>query len=122
MATITIGEGMRFGMGVDSSSELVRAEALAFDKTDAATGGQNVDAEVVMITSQESLLEKLDISVNASFQLALTASGDLKTRFSGEHVVNDSSVYMLFKAVVQNPPRFMINPRLKEPVAVLYPK
>src|SRR5262252_2135236 len=48
MSTITIGEGMRFGMGVDLSSQLVRGEAIAFDSINNQTGGQIVDASVVM--------------------------------------------------------------------------
>ena len=78
MSTINIGEGMRFGMGVDKSSELVRGEAIDFDRINKETGGQQVDANVKMIQSQESLQEELNISVDASFQLALTASGDLQ--------------------------------------------
>jgi hypothetical protein len=122
MSTINIGEGMRFGMGVDLSSELVRGEAIVFDSINNETGGQIVDASVLMIQSQESLQEELNISVNGSFQLAFEASGDLKTQFAQKHIVNDSSVYMLFKAVVKNPPAFMVNPRLKDAASAIYTK
>ncbi len=120
MSTINIGEGMRFGMGVDKSSELVRGEAIDFDRVDRETGGQNVDSTIKMIQSQESLQEELSISVNASFQLAFTASGDLKIKLAQSHVVNDFSVYMLFKAFVANPPASMVNPRLKGPAETIY--
>lgn len=121
MSTINIGEGMRFGMGVDQSSGLVRGEAIVFDGIDRETGGQVVpEAGVLMIQSQESLQEELNISLNGSFQLAFEASGDLKTQFVQKHAVNDSSVYMLFKAVVRNPPAFMVNPRLTDQAVAIY--
>src|SRR6516225_4531545 len=121
MSAINIGEGMRFGMGVDKSSGLVRGQAIVFDGIDRETGGQNIpEAEVVMIESQENLQEELNISLNGSFQLAFEASGDLKTQLVQKHAVTDSSVYMLFKAVVANPPAFMINPRLTDQAAAIY--
>lgn len=121
MSTINIGEGMRFGMGVDQSSGLVRGQAIIFDSIDRETGGQVApEAEVLMIESQESLREELNISVNGSFQLAFEASADLKTQFAQKHAVNDSSVYMLFKIVVRNPPAFMVNPRLADQAAAIY--
>jgi len=120
MSTINIGEGMRFGMGVDSSSGLVRGEAIVFDREDKEDGGQIVDADVTMIQSQESLLESLNISVSGSFQLAFEASGDMKTQLAQENAINNSSVYMLFKAVVKNPPSFMVNPRLADSAKAIY--
>jgi hypothetical protein len=116
---IDLRESMRFGMGVDSLTEQVRGEALVFDGTTTNQGGQKVKASVQMIQSQESLMEALDISVNASVRYGL-ASVDAKMDFARRHAVNQYSVYMLFKADVRNPPKFMTNARLTDRAMEVY--
>jgi hypothetical protein len=119
MGTINLYTGMRFGMGVCSLTQEVRGQALVFDEISVGQGGQKVKAEVVRVDSQQSLMESLNISVGASVRYGLF-SADATMDFAKEHAVNDTCISLLLKATVQNPPKFMVRPRLTDEARELY--
>jgi hypothetical protein len=119
MAIVNMRAGMRFGVGLEGWTEEVRGEALEFEDIRDSQGGQHVDSGVSLIESQEALMESLNISVNASVRYGL-ASVDAKMEFAESHAVNSYTLYLLLRASVTNPPRYMVNPRLSEPAERVY--
>jgi hypothetical protein len=119
LKTVTITEGLRFGVGADSLLDEARAEALDFNSVTDAGGGQESTAYMKLITTQQSLVEALDVSVSASVRYGL-ASVDARMKFAEEHAVNDSSVYLLLHASTTNPPKTMVVPKLKPDAVATY--
>jgi hypothetical protein len=119
MKTVTITEGLRFGVGADSLLDEARGEALDFERVTDAGGGQESTAYMKLITTQQSLVEALDVSVSASVRYGL-ASVDARMKFAEEHAVNDSSVYLLLHASTTNSPKTMASPKLKPEAVATY--
>lgn len=119
-AKINLTTGMRFGMGVDSTTQEVRGNAIIFDgEASSGSDGQETTSVFKKIESQESLMEELNISVSASLSMGMF-SADTKTDFARKHSVNEYSIYMLLKCTASNPARVMVNPRLSESAKQLY--
>lgn len=116
---INLTEGMRFGVGIDPLTDEVRGLPIVFDGETTGVGGQQVEATVKMIESQESLMKSMDLSVNASVRYGM-ASGDAKFKMSQEKSVNQYSLYLLLTANVRNPPRYMVNPHLHPAADEMY--
>jgi hypothetical protein len=116
---INLTEGMRFGAGVDGITEEVRGLPIQFDDVSDERGGQIVRSEVKIIETQESLMESMNLSVNASVRYGM-ASGDAKFSLAQQHAVNHYSLYVLLTADVRNPARHMVRPRLTEEAARIY--
>lgn len=111
--------GMRFGVGVDTTTEDVRGAAILFDGVTDGSGGQRVASRLRLVESQESLFEAMSISVSASARYGL-ANGDLKLKFASDHTVNRYSLHLLLTVSVRNTARYMRNPRLSEAAMVAY--
>jgi hypothetical protein len=109
---IPIGPSIRFENGIDSQTQLPKAAALDFDNISLGNGGQQVIATLDLITSQEKLLEKLNFSASASIKIGL-GSGDVRMKFAQESAYNEYSVYLLATVIVSNPPKTLVNRRLK---------
>jgi hypothetical protein len=119
METINKCEGMRFGMGVCSLTQEVRGQALVFDEISTGQGGQKVTGQVSKVESQQHLMESLHISVGASVKYGLF-SADATMDFVKEHAVDETCITLLLQATVENPPKFMIRPRLTDEANALY--
>jgi hypothetical protein len=116
---INIREGMRFGVGIDGLTESVRAYAVDSDGETTRSGGQHVGSDVVMIETQESLMEQLNISAGASIHYGL-ASLDARMEFASSHAINSHTLYVLLKSTVTNAARYMQNPRLSESARIAF--
>ncbi|MFI5825483.1 LGFP repeat-containing protein [Streptomyces rishiriensis] len=106
-------------MGVDSLLQQARGEAIVFDGTSDAVGGQTTSADFRIITTQQQLVEALEVSVSASVRYGL-ASGDARMQFAEQHAVNDASVYLVMHARAENAPRHMTGARLKPEAETIY--
>lgn len=115
MKVVNLTEGMRFGVGVDGLTEEPRAEAIAYDSIvngGDGHGGQEVQSDVRIIESQESLVESMNLSVSASVHYLPLGNANAKFSLAQQHSVNQYSIYILFSAIVQNPARHMKGARL----------
>jgi hypothetical protein len=106
---LTIREGIRFGVGIDSIAETPCAKEIEFDATAPVSEGQKVQSSTTIIETQEQLMEALDISVRASARYGIS-SGNARFDLAKKHEVNEYSIFVLFKAQVDNPPLAMVNP------------
>lgn len=116
---ITLSEGMRFGAGVDTHTEEVRGLPIVYDGETYGHGGQDVQATVKTIESQESLMKSMNLSVNASVRYGL-AKADARFSLVQDSAVNQYALYVLLTASVSNPPRYMTNPRLNDEAKRIY--
>lgn len=106
-------------MGVDSLLQQARGEAITYAGVSDSDGGQTVTGDLKVITTQQELVETLDISVSASVRYGFF-SADGRMNFAEEHAVNDASVYLALHALVMNPPQSMVAPKLSESAKVIY--
>ena len=88
------------GMGFNSDTGQVVGTALDFDAP-APPGAQEASSSASMVTTQEAVMESLNMSFEAAGRYALS-SASLKAEFSRNTTYNSVSTFVVARMVVQN--------------------
>jgi hypothetical protein len=119
MKSISLSDGLRFGVGIDSATLSPRANAIEFESVTGGGQGQKTTATFKKIESMEQLVDEMDLSVAASVNIGLF-SADAKFKLVEKTAINEFSVYVLAKVLVSNPATYMVKPKLTAEATKVY--
>lgn len=98
--------GMNLGIGFNRATNDIHP-APALDGVDyyrdlPNANGQEVLFRVELVSSTESIIEKLNVSARASLKYGITGSGSARTSFSSLFKQNSYTIYILVRVMVTN--------------------
>ncbi|APF25236.1 MULTISPECIES: hypothetical protein [Clostridium] len=118
--------GMNLGIGFNRATNDIHPSP-ALDGVDVYrdlpnANGQEVLFRVELVSSTESIMEKLNVSARASLKYGITGSGSARTNFSSLFKQNSYSIYVVVQVIVTNKQTLldMSKVTLKQEAAKMY--
>lgn len=105
-AQISYANGMNLGLGYNSGSHDLHPspalEPVDIFRDVPGADGQEVLFKVELVSSTESIMEKLNVSASASLKYGMTGSGSATASFASQFQQNSYTIYIIVHVIVTN--------------------